>query len=115
MKTLGDFLLESYFDSYVSHVGCFNFNNYNTEETESEYLFTMEVPGCKKEFFKIQIEESKNLKIAYKAEKKEFERKFVLPKHIDSNNVKSKLEDGILTITIPKQKEDDYSINVGID
>lgn len=94
---------------------------------ESDKAFTMEVaaPGLKKEFCKVNINEDGNLvvKIEHKAQhvdkscekecekyhyvRREFsytnyEQTYILPDEVDKENISAKVEDGILSIELPK-------------
>lgn len=89
-------------------------------ETENSLVIEMEAPGLKKEDIKITVEDgilviSGEKKIERDEKKKnymvvercfgKFERAFNLPDYVDSEKIKAKYEDGILTITIPKKEE----------
>ena len=109
---------------------------------ESEKAFTMEVaaPGLKKEFCKVNINNEGNLvvKIESKAEhenkscedgekchyvRREFsytnyEQTYILPDEVDKEHISAKVEDGILSIELPKlapepEKKMDRVIEVG--
>jgi len=110
---------------------------------ESEKAFTMEVaaPGLKKEFCKVNINDEGNLvvKIENKAEHEDksckeecdkyhyvrreftytnYEQTYILPDEVDKENISAKVEDGILTIQLPKlalepKKKLDRSIEIG--
>jgi len=93
---------------------------------ESDKAFTMEVaaPGLKKEYCKVNINEDGNLvvKIENKAEhekkgeaegekfhyvRREFtytnyEQTYILPDEVDKEAISAKVEDGILTVELPK-------------
>ena len=89
----------------------------NIEEAEDEYVITMEAAGVKKENININIEDD-TLTVEITTESKD-EDKYYLLKEIkavnttrsfyldkmDDENVKAKLNDGILTIQINKIKE----------
>ena len=94
---------------------------------ESDKAFTMEVaaPGLKKEFCKVNINEDGNLvvKIEHKTEHEDesckeecekfhyvrrefsytnYEQTYILPDEVDKENISAKVEDGILSIELPK-------------
>ncbi len=92
----------------------------NIKETETEYQLELAAPGLNKEDFNIEVNEG-ILKLSVsktnqKEEEKEnytrkefgfqkFERSFALPKNaIDNENVKAVYTDGILIVSLPKQK-----------
>ena len=92
----------------------------NVLEKENEYQIEISAPGFKKEDIKIELEND-ILKIssAYEDQKEEkqegyyrkefskssFERSFTVPKTANKNEISASMEDGILTVTIPKQEE----------
>ena len=93
---------------------------------ESDTAFTMEIaaPGLKKEFCSVNINNEGNLvvKIENKAEREEkpaegdkthhylrrefsysnYEQAYTLPENVDKESISAKVEDGILTIELPK-------------
>ncbi len=93
---------------------------------ESDTAFTMDIaaPGLKKEFCSVNINNEGNLvvKIENKAEHEEksdeegkthhylrrefsyanYEQTYVLPENVDKEGISAKVEDGILTIGLPK-------------
>ena len=86
-------------------------------ENEKEFILNMEVPGFNKENIKISLEQ-KYLTVEIDKEKKneskteyllkeryegKFSRTFYVG-NVDKTNIKAKVEDGILSITLPKQE-----------
>ena len=108
---------------------------------ESDTAFTMEVaaPGLKKEFCTVNINNEGNLvvKIENKAEHEDkpaegekhhylrrefsytnYEQTYILPDEVDKEAISAKVEDGILTIDLPKlapepAKKMDRTIEIG--
>ena len=110
---------------------------------ESDKAFTMEVaaPGLKKEYCKVNINEDGNLvvKIEHKAEQEDkqakdegekchyvrreftytnYEQTYILPDEVDKEHISAKVEDGILSIELPKlatepEKKMDRVIEIG--
>ncbi len=110
---------------------------------ESETAFTMEVaaPGLKKEFCKVNINNEGNLvvKIENKTEHEDksckeeeekchyvrrefsytnYEQTYILPDEVNKEAISAKVEDGILTIDLPKlapepEKKMDRTIEIG--
>ena len=85
-------------------------------EDDLGYTIVMEIPGFEKEFVKITIH-SQVLKVSGQRIEEAhediaihqreshlggFERAFQLPDDVDESNVKAELQDGILTIRLPK-------------
>lgn len=110
---------------------------------ESDKAFTMEVaaPGLKKEYCKVNINEDGNLvvKIEHKAQHEDkscekecekfhyvrrefsytnYEQTYILPDEVDKEHISAKVEDGILSIELPKlapepEKKIDRVIEIG--
>jgi HSP20 family protein len=89
-------------------------------DTESEYVFNLEVPGFAKDEINVEIKEGiltisgerKADEEAYgsnvhRAERRsgKFSRSFRLPKSVDGKNIKAKLHKGILELRIAKPEE----------
>jgi HSP20 family protein len=90
------------------------------KETDTEYVVTAEVPGFPKEKLEINVTEDA---ITIRGERKEekekteggyhlresasgsFQRVLALPGSVVADQVKAKLEDGVLTVTLPKAAE----------
>ena len=110
---------------------------------ESDTAFTMDIaaPGLKKEFCKVNINNEGNLvvKIENKTEQEDcsnadgekthhylrrefsyasYEQAYTLPENVDKDRISAKVEDGILTIELPKltpeqEKKVDRVIEIG--
>ena len=97
----------------------------NVKEDAKAYTMEVAVPGFKKEFCRVNINADGNLDIAIenKMEHKEEDKKqhylrrefsysnyqqtYVLPDDIVKDNIAAKVDDGVLTITMPKVTKDD--------
>ena len=97
----------------------------NVKEDAKAYTMEVAVPGIKKEFCRVNINADGNLDIAIenKMEHKEEDKKqhylrrefsysnyqqtYVLPDDIVKDNIAAKVDDGVLTITMPKVTKDD--------
>ena len=97
----------------------------NVKEDAKAYTMEVAVPGIKKEFCRVNINADGNLDMAIenKMEHKEEDKKqhylrrefsysnyqqtYVLPDDIVKDNIAAKVDDGVLTITMPKVTKDD--------
>lgn len=84
-------------------------------ESAEEYIFTTDLPGLKKEDISIECDnqqltftaERKNENSDYKQDLQErfygtYQRRFLLPMGVDSDNIQAAYESGVLTICVPK-------------
>ncbi|KAL1308088.1 hypothetical protein AAHE18_17G081200 [Arachis hypogaea] len=92
--------------------------NVDWKETPAAHVFKADVPGLKKEEVKVEIEDDRVLRISgernreseerndtwHRVERSSgrFERSFRLPENAMVDQVKAAMEDGVLTVTVPK-------------
>lgn len=92
----------------------------NVKESDKEYTMELAAPGIKKEYCRVGINDEGFLTIAienkqeHKHEDKShhylrrefsysnYEQNYTLPDDVEKDNISAKVEDGILTITMPK-------------
>ncbi|KAF3339914.1 class I heat shock protein-like protein [Carex littledalei] len=90
------------------------------KETPEAHVFKADLPGVKKEEVKVEVEEGNVLKISgeRRREKEEkndkwhhverssgkFLRRFRLPENAKVDQVKAAMENGVLTVTVPKEE-----------
>ncbi len=101
----------------------------NVKETAREYTMEVAVPGLKKEWVRMHIDNEGNLNLAIenKLEHKEeekgdekrarylrrefsysnYEQTYALPENADRDNISAKVADGVLTVVIPKQLKEE--------
>ena len=91
------------------------------KETPEAHVFKADLPGLKKEEVKVEVEDGRILKISGERSKEQeekndkwhrierssgkFLRRFRLPENAKLDQVKAGLENGVLTITVPKEEE----------
>ncbi|MCD8164851.1 MAG: Hsp20/alpha crystallin family protein [Bacteroides sp.] len=97
----------------------------NVIETEKDYKVEVAAPGMKKEDFNIRIDEDKNLVISMEKkqenqeENKEgcylrrefsyskFQQTILLPDNVATENISATMDNGVLTLDIPKKTEEE--------
>ncbi|KAK0603358.1 hypothetical protein LWI29_004106 [Acer saccharum] len=91
------------------------------KETPEGHVFKADLPGLKKEEVKVEVEEGKILQISGERSKEheekndkwhrverssgKFLRRFRLPENAKVDQVKASMENGVLTVTVPKEEE----------
>ena len=99
----------------------------NVKETGSEYTMEFAVPGIKKEFCRVNLNDEGNLEVTIekKMEHKEEEKKehylrrefsysnyqqtYVLPEDVEKEQIAAKVDNGVLTITMPKKQKGEHN------
>ena len=115
-------IFSSPFENMSSCSSIKNIMSTDISESKNELKFTTELPGIKKENIKVTLENGiLTISASTKSEKEEkdekgkcirkerhsgeFTRSFSVDKSLTKDDVKAKLEDGILTLTLPKSVE----------
>ena len=99
----------------------------NVKEDENAYTMEVAAPGIKKEFCRVNINEDGNLCVAienkweHKEEDKEkkqhylrrefsysnYQQNYTLPEDVDKEHISAKVENGVLTVILPKFKKEE--------
>ena len=92
----------------------------NVKEDSKEYTMEIASPGIKKEFCRVNLDQDGNLNVAienkleHKEENKKehflrrefsysnYQQTYVLPDDIEKDHIAAKVDNGVLTITLPK-------------
>ncbi|XP_020577226.1 17.6 kDa class I heat shock protein-like [Phalaenopsis equestris] len=91
------------------------------KETPGAYVFKVDLPGMKKEEVEVKLEDGRVLHISGDRKREEgektdtwhriersigsFLRRFKLPGSAKASDVKAAMEDGVLTVVVPKEEE----------
>ncbi|XP_031254840.1 18.1 kDa class I heat shock protein-like [Pistacia vera] len=91
------------------------------KETPEAHVFQADLPGLKKEEVKVEVEGGSVLQISgersqeneekndkwHRVERSsgKFTRRFRLPENAKMDQIKASMENGVLTVTVPKQEE----------
>lgn len=79
--------------------------NYDIEETEENYLLNLDLPGVKQNDLSIDVIGNQlNIKGERKSDrvKGSYKNSFLLPETVDSEKIEAHLEDGVLSLLLPK-------------
>jgi HSP20 family protein len=90
----------------------------NIDETDDKFVFSMEMPGLTKKDVEVSLEKDVLLIKGERTEKTEeknllrreirsmkFERSFKIGDVVEQGNIKAKMENGLLTVILPKKPE----------
>ncbi len=105
----------------------------NVKEDADKYTMEVAIPGIKKEYVRIDLNKDGDLELAIenklehheesgKAERKEhylrrefsytnYQQTYSLPDDVEKEKITAKVEDGILSIVLPKIKKSEVSVN----
>ncbi|KAH0632877.1 hypothetical protein KY284_035663 [Solanum tuberosum] len=91
------------------------------KETPEAHTFKVDIPGIKKEEVKVEVEEGRILQISGERSREQeekndqwhrmerssgkFLRRFRLPENAKTGEIKAAMENGVLTVTLPKEEE----------
>ncbi|XP_061371428.1 18.5 kDa class I heat shock protein-like [Gastrolobium bilobum] len=97
----------------------FHNNQIDWKETPEAHVFKADISGLKKEEVKVEVEDGKILQISgersmekednndgwhrFECSSGKFKRSFTLPANAKLDQVKASMENGVLTVTVPKE------------
>uniref|UniRef100_A0A1D1YCY7 18. class I heat shock protein n=1 Tax=Anthurium amnicola TaxID=1678845 RepID=A0A1D1YCY7_9ARAE len=103
-----------------SEASAFAHTHIDWKETPEAHVFKADLPGVKKEEVKVEVEDGQILQISGQRSKEEeekndtwhrverssgsFLRRFRLPENAKVEEVKASMENGVLTVTVPKEE-----------
>ena len=108
----------------------------NVREDATAYTMEVAVPGIKKEFCRVNLDENGNLRVAIenKLEHKEadkeqprhhylrrefsysnYQQSYTLPEDVEKEKISAKVEDGVLTIVLPKKTKEEVKLSRQIE
>ena len=105
----------------------------NVKETDKAYIVELAAPGMKKEDFNVHINDDGNLiiKMEQKEEKKDedkstrylrrefsyskYEQTLILPDDVERDQIKARVEHGVLTVELPKHEEEKVKVSRQIE
>jgi HSP20 family molecular chaperone IbpA len=90
------------------------YSYFTTKDVGHHFEAEVEIPGFKKEEIKLTATQNL-LKIIAKNENRYFSESFSLGNKVDIQKITSKLENGILTLKLPKKDSEANSVNILID
>jgi len=120
LDSFDEFFTQSWYPTTITNIKNKGIPATNIKENEDGWKVELAAPGVSKENFDIKIED-KRLMVKY--EEKDFDedevnnytkrefvysaftKTFILPEEVDVNNISGKYEDGILKLTLPKDKK----------
>ncbi len=118
-------LFNPFYKDFFTHQNHYSINSSTIRMLDKEYLITLDLPGFTKEQVKIELNDNTLTIKAENFEKtseddnknhinKQFKQVIRLNNDIERDAIKSSLENGILTITIPRiqHKSETKSINI---
>lgn len=97
----------------------------NVIERKKEYLVEVAAPGMTKDDFKVSLDEDENLVISLEKKEDEehkeqhghylrrefsysqFHQTLILPDDVDKNKISAQVNNGVLTVALPKQQPED--------
>ncbi|EOY33873.1 hypothetical protein SCA6_010309 [Theobroma cacao] len=115
-----DFPFPSSLTTHTPETSAFVNTRMDWKETPEAHVFKADVPGLKKEEVKVEVEDDRVLQISgerniekedkndtwHRVERSsgKFMRRFRLPENAKMDQINASMENGVLTVTVPKQE-----------
>lgn len=117
-----DQFLNNVFDIYTTPAFSgdlkYNKDEYYVSSDDKQYTLEMSMPGISKENLKIDVEEGMLVVQATTTSKsravKNVKKSWYIDENIDASNIAAKLENGLLTVILPKSKPNKKSIPITV-
>lgn len=113
--------LRANFPSSSTEMSSFAGASIDWKETPNAHVFKADVPGLRKEEVKVEVEDDRILQISgerrremeengdtwHRVERRsgKFVRRFRLPENAKVDQVKASMDNGVLTVTVPKEEK----------
>ncbi|KAF7823044.1 17.3 kDa class I heat shock protein-like [Senna tora] len=115
-----DLPISNSLSSFAGENSAFVNSRVDWKETPEAHVFKADVPGLKKEEVKVEVEDDRVLQISgernvekedkndtwHRVERSsgKFMRRFRLPENAKMDQIKASMENGVLTVTVPKEE-----------
>lgn len=119
---LDNFIFENKLDAFNHNYEIFSIPAINIIENLPNFVVELAAPGLRKTDFNIEVEEDRLIISSKKVEEnteenkdfhfikrefnyQSFERSFMLPENINTEDIQANYENGVLRVTLPKMEE----------
>ena len=85
----------------------------NVKETDKAYFVELAAPGMKKEEHKDEDKSARYLRREFSYSK--FEQTLILPDDVKKDDIKARVEHGVLTVELPKEVEEKVKVSRQIE
>ncbi|KAL5814683.1 hypothetical protein ACOSQ4_025324 [Xanthoceras sorbifolium] len=104
-----DFPVPSFSSQFPQETSAFVNTRVDWKVTPEAHLFKADLPGLKKEEVKVEVEDDRKEDKSdtwhrVEGSSGKFSRRFRLPENVNMDQIKACMENGVLTVTAPKQE-----------